>query len=215
MARKFWFCAALASLTFVLGCGAKKPPKLPDPVPEPEVETVKRAPPPPKKKKCESFDEACKALAGTKARVPQGLFTLEPPMGWLYAQLEGATVAKLPGAGPCVAVAAFDSSDTKAELKNREAALEAVAKEAGLTLPKQKVVWKRPADKKDVHGLKVRLWQVEGAMRSEKKGPLLVFEAVSSDGKTTLVGVGFVPSDEATGADEAIMQSIESIEAAQ
>ena len=159
MARTLWLYTALASAALVLGCGAKKPPKPPEPTTvEPAPELAERAPPPPKKK-CEALDEACKALAGTKARVPHGPFTIEPVSGWIYAQLETATVAQTSPTGPCLAAVGFDpgdAKDAKKELANREAALEVAVKEAGLTLPKKKVGWKKPDEKKDVHGLKVR-----------------------------------------------------------
>ena len=216
MARTLSVYIALAAAALVVGCGPKKPPKPPEPdVTEPAPELAERAPPAPKKKKCEALDEGCKAMAGTKARVPHGPFTIEPANGWLYAQLETATLAQTSGAGPCLAAVGLDASDAKKDAANREAALEAAAKEAGVTLPKKKIGWKKPDDKKDVHGLKVRLWQVDGATRSDKKGPLLVFDATSADGKSALVGVGFVPADDASNADQAIMTSIESIEAAQ
>ena len=216
MARTLSVYIALAAAALVVGCGPKAPPKPPEPeVTEPAPELAERTPPAPKKKKCEALDEACKALAGTKARVPHAPFTLEPAAGWTYAQLEAATIAQTSGTGPVLAAVGFDPSDAKKDVANREAALEVAAKEAGVTLPKKKIAWKKPEDKNDVHGLKVRLWQVEGATRAEKKGPLLVFDAVSADGKAALVGVGFVPADDGSNADQAIMQSIESIEAAQ
>jgi hypothetical protein len=209
-----WLVPALATAALVLGCGSKKPPQAPEPEPSaPVAELEERAPPPPKKKKCESLDEACKALAGTKAKILRTPFTFDVAVGWLYAQHEPATLAQASGVGPVLAAAAI-GGDPKKELAEREAALEVVANEAGISLPKKKVQWKKPQDKKDVHGLKVRMWQVDGATRGDKKGPLLVFDATSSDGKA-LVGLGFVPADDSTNADEAIMQSIESLEGGQ
>jgi hypothetical protein len=215
MARTLSVYIALASAALVLGCGSKKPPKPPEPtIAEPPPELAERAPPP-KKKKCEALDEGCKALAGVKARVAHAAFTIEPAQGWTYAQLPAATVAQASESGPCLVVVALEGVDPKKDAQAREAALDAAAKEAGVALPKKKVGWKKPDDKKDAHGLKVRLWQLDGATRGEKKGPLLVFDATSADGKPALLGVGFVPSDDSSAADEAIMSSIMSIEAAQ
>ena len=53
-------------------------------------------------------------------------------------------------------------------------------------------------------------WQAEGAARGTKKGPLLIFADTGKEGDV-LLGLGFVPDDDSSGADAAILASIESI----
>ena len=79
---------------------------------------------------------------------------------------------------------------------------------------KKKIGWKKSAQTKDVGPLKVELWQVEGGVRGGKKSPLLVFATVLPEGKSVL-GIGFVPDDDGSNADAAILKSMESIAAAE
>ena len=72
-----------------------------------------------------------------------------------------------------------------------------------------KVNWKEPGDTKDIFGKKIALYEVEGAERNTKKGPMLVI--AGPIGETLWVlGVGFVPDDDQNGAG-AIMKAIESL----
>ena len=71
--------------------------------------------------------------------------------------------------------------------------------------------WKKPDDTKTIGPLKLGLWQLdEAGVRGAKKGPLLVVAGPTSDSKG-VVGVGFVPDDDKSSADMAIMKSIESL----
>lgn len=172
-----------------------------DAEPEPE-------PPPPK---CEALDEKCKAKDDTQAKIAKSDFSFKPTKGWVYAQGADATVAQTGDDGAAVALAQAETgTDAKQEGAKRDAALEELAKQIGVTLPKKKVNWKKPAEKKPVGSLEVGLWQLDGGARGEKKGPLLIFGATLPEGKV-LLGVGFVPDDDSSGADAAILASIESI----
>lgn len=199
--------AALAALAAACS-STPQPPAHAEPTSEPAVEAP---PPPPKKKKCEALDEKCEAKDSTKARIAKSDLVFKPAKGWVYAQGEAATVAQAADDGPAVAVAQFDV-DPKQDAANREAALAELAKEIGVTLPKKKINWKKPDDSKEMGDLKLGLWQIDGGARGEKKGPVLFFAAPVADGKV-LLGVGFVPGDDASGADAAILESIESIAA--
>jgi len=193
------------AVAFTLGCGSKPPP----PPEEPKIE----APPPPKPKpKCIELDEKCEAKEDTRAKIKNAELVFTPAAGWVYAQGEDATIAQMSEDGPAIAFAVFeaDAKDAKKDIANREAAMEALLTKLNIQPPKKKVVWKKPADTQDVGDLKVSLWQLEGGARAEKKGPLLIIATSVADDKGVL-GVGFVPDDDKSGADEAIMKSIESI----
>jgi hypothetical protein len=194
--------AALAALA----SGCPKPPP-PAPPPEPTVE----APPPPPK--CESFSEKCAGKADTRAKITNAGLVFSPAAGWIYAQQSSSTVAQASDSGPAIAFLGIDldAKDTKKEIGAKDAALAELVKQLGLTPLKRKVAWKKPDDKKTVGALKLDLWQLEeGGVRGPKKGPLLVVAGPVSDGKT-VVGLGFVPDDDKSSADVAIMKSIESL----
>ncbi|HVY49474.1 MAG TPA: hypothetical protein VHB21_26460 [Minicystis sp.] len=207
-----------------LGCGSKPPPP-PAPPPEPLVAKVEPPPPP----KCEALEESCKADAKTHARIARTSYVFSPVAGWVYAQTEAATVTEANAeAGPAMVVAGYDANkDAKKELSDRDQAFATIAKEIKLTLPKAKANWKKPLctcsakackgsggdlckAMKPVSELKASVWQLDGGMRGGKKGPMLIVQAPLGDGKA-LLGVGFVPDDDQTAADQAILKSIESI----
>lgn len=195
---------ALAALT--AACGSTPKPPEPPPAPTPTIEEL--PPEPPKPKPCEALDEKCDAKDSTKAKIAKSDFVFKPAKGWIYAQGQEATIAQAADDGPAVVVAQFDI-DPKQEAANREAALGELSKQINVTLPKKKLNWKKPDDAKAIGDLKLGLWQIDGA-RGDKKGPLILFAAPVADGKV-LLGVGFVPSDDSSGADAAILESIESI----
>lgn len=204
MAARTPLLVAIAGL--VLACSSPPPPKPPEPEPPPPPPRVEK----PKPKKCEALEEKCEGASGKKARVSGAPFSFEPASGWAYAQEEAVTIAQTADSGPAVALVAHDTGDAKAQPTNRDAAFDALIKRLALTPPKKKVGWKKPAEVKDVGELKISLYQLEGAARGDKTGPLLVFAAPLPDGKS-LLGVGFVPEDDESSADAAILQSIESI----
>jgi hypothetical protein len=218
----------LALAAFAVGCGSKPPPPA-EPAPEPPPAPKAEPPPPPK---CETPSENCKAVAETRARIAGSSYVVTPVAGWTYAQLQNVTIAQINAENsPAMVIAAYDADakDAKKELAQRDTAFADLSKEIGLTLPKNKVNWKQPTCKcagagkacagsggdlckamKPVSDLKVSVWQLDGATRGGKKGPLLVLQAPLEAGKA-LLGVGFVTDDDATGADQAILKSIESI----
>jgi hypothetical protein len=204
--------ALMVGVAFAAGCSHPPPPKAPDP-PEEVEETP---PPPPPKPKCEALDEKCSAKDDTRAKIAKTDLALTPPSGWTYAQTDAATVAQVDDGGATVAATGFEADpkeagNAKKLADDRQAAFESLAKAIGVTPPKAKVNWKKkPDDVKKVAGLSVALWQLDGGARGDKKGPLLVFAADIADGKE-LIGIGFVPADDESGSDEAILKAIDSI----
>lgn len=196
-------------MAFAAACSKTPPPKPPEPEP-PKPEPAKQAEPPPAPKKCETLDEGCKAEADTKARVARAPLQFVPATGWTYAQGETITIAQLSDDGPCIAMMTYEVGDGRMEIVNREGALDVLAKQVGVTLPRKKPAWKRPDEQKKIGGLDVSMWQSDGGARGDKKGPLLVFDA-RIEGAKALLGIGFVPADDASAADEAILKSIESL----
>jgi hypothetical protein len=188
--------------------GCPKPPP-PPPQPEPEVR-----PPPAPPPKCESLSEKCSAAADTKARITNSGLVFAPPPGWTYAQLSSATLAQASDSGPALAFLGvdLDPKDAKKELAAREATLTELVKQIGLAPLKRKVNWKKPDDpKKAVGSYKADFWQFEeGGVRGQKKGPLLIVVIPVAEGKGVM-GVGFVPDDDKTSADAAILKAIESL----
>lgn len=170
-------------------------------------------PPPPAPKPCKALDEACQAEESTRAKIARSSFVLTPVKGWTYAQAESATIAQAAAEGPALATAQVDVGEGKQAAEKRDAALDALAREIDVTLPKKKVNWKKPLETKDIAGRKIGLWQSEGAARGSKKGPLLIFADTGKEGEI-LLGLGFVPDDDSSGADATILQSIESISVA-
>ncbi len=186
-----------------VGC-AKPPP--PEPPPE-------APPPPPPPPKCESFSEKCQSKADTRAKITSSDLVFSPAAGWIYAQQSSSTLAQASETGPAIAFLGidYDAKDAKKEVASKDAAVTELSKQLGLTPLKRKVSWKKPDDNKTISGMKVQLWQLEEAgVRGLKKGPLLVVSATAADGKA-VVGLGFVPDDDKTAADVAIMKSIESL----
>lgn len=153
------------------------------------------APPPAPPKKCEALSDKCAAKSSTKARISKSTFALTPVSGWMYAQTENALVAQSSDAGAAMVAVGYEAASAKEDIKSREAALDAAAKEIGVTLPKKKVAWKSPIDTKEASGLKIPLWEWEGATRKDKKGTLIVFASTLPENKG-FVGFGFVPDDE-------------------
>jgi hypothetical protein len=193
--------------TLAAGC-----PKPPPPPPQPEAET---APPPPPK--CESFSEKCEAKPDTKAKITSSALVFTPAPGWTYAQQSSTTIAQASEQGPSIAFIGIDIDvkDLKKDLANRDTALAELVKQLGLAPLKRKVQWKKPDDTKTIGTMKLGLWQLEEAgVRGTKKGPLLVVAGPTGEGKG-IVGVGFVPDDDKSQADVAIMKSIESLGKAQ
>jgi hypothetical protein len=201
--RPFKTLALALLVAASVGC-AKPPP--PEPPPE-------APPPPPPPPKCESFSEKCQSKPDTRAKITSSDLVFTPAPGWVYAQQSSSTLAQSSETGPGIAFLGidFDAKDAKKELASKDAAVTELSKQLGLTPLKRKVSWKKPDDNKTIGGMKVQLWQLEEAgVRGLRKGPLLVVAATAADGKA-VVGLGFVPDDDKTAADVAIMKSIESL----
>jgi hypothetical protein len=186
---------------------AKKKPKGDDPF------SKKDAKPPPK---CEAMSEKCVADKTTQAKIPEASFVVfTPPSGWTYAQESSVSVAQTADEGPALAVAAFtvapdEGKDPKKLDKRRDTLLNALGERLALKMPKAKVLWKKADKTLSVGTYAVSLYQVEGAGRGSKKGPLLVFSsALNAD--VVLLGLGFVNDDDTTDADGAILAAIQSL----
>jgi hypothetical protein len=192
-----------------LGCGSAKV-NAQVGTSEPSASAEPEPAPPPKKKKCESFADGCQGEAGTRVKIANSDQTIEPVTGWTYAALPEATISQLGDSGPAFAATGYDTGDAKQDIPNREAAVATLAEKVGVTVPKRKIKWNKPLESHEVGPLKVSMWQGEGAARSDKKGPMLVFSAPLRDGKA-VVGIAFVPDDDTTSADAAILQSIDTI----
>ncbi|MFT3769845.1 MAG: hypothetical protein QM820_30800 [Minicystis sp.] len=110
-----------------------------------------------------------------------------------------------------------DPKDAKKDAAARDAALTELVKQLGLNPLKRKVSWKsKPDETKSVGTMKIGLWQLEEVgVRGTKKGPLLVVAGPTGEGNKGIIGVGFVPEDDKSQADVAIMKSIESLGKAQ
>lgn len=207
-----------ASLAFgPSACASKPPPPPPPPVveaPKPPPPKVVEAPkPPPPPPPCEALTEKCAAEKTTIARIARTsdlVFT--PPLGWFYAQETEASVAQVGDDGPGFALVAVElvAKDAVKSAAARDAAVAALGKRLGLTLPKQKINWKKADKTIDVDGHPFALHQIEGAARAGKKGPLLVFTTTLSD-TSAIVGAGFVDDDDKTDADVAILDSMKTI----
>lgn len=201
--------AALALATAVVACA--KPPKPPPPPPPPVVEAPPPAPPP-----CERLEEACTADAKTKAKVSSSELTFTPPAGWKYAQEPDGTIATADRSALVLVVKDVGPASAKGAEKERakvrDQAAEVALKRLGVTFKKRKKpVWPRKPDKTmKIGDLSVALFQMEGALRETTSGPLLAFTA-DVPGSKLLVGFAFVPADDTSGADEAVLRSLESL----
>ncbi|WP_437668588.1 hypothetical protein [Sorangium sp. So ce131] len=203
--------ALSAAAALAAACSSPPPPQ-----PEAPAPIATPAPPPPEPappKPCKALDEQCQAEESTRAKIARSSLVFAPVKGWTYAQGESATIAQAADEGPALATAQVDVGEGKPATEKRDAALDALAQEIKVTLPKKKLNWKKPDDVKDIAGRKIGLWQKEGAARGTKKGPLLIFADTGKEGEI-VIGLGFVPDDDTTGADATILQSIESISVA-
>jgi hypothetical protein len=197
---------AAGTTSAVLACHKPPPPAAPPP-PPPVVEAPPPPPPPPPK--CEALSEACTGHAGVVARVRTSGFGVAVPEGWTYAQQDDGTVATANGA--IFALTTYDAgADKKTGDANRDAAFDALVKLLGIAAPKHKVGWTHPAKKSKVGALDMALWQTDNVAKADKKGPVLVFGAQLPD-KSWLLGAGFVPEDDKSDSDKAILGAIDSV----
>ncbi len=194
-------------LTGVAGCSSAPPPRPPPPEVEKEPE-----PPPPPPPKCEAIKEQCKAQADTTARIPGSHYHFAPPEGWIYAQLEEATVAQLGDDGPVLVLTTFESGKAA---KERVELVKSFSELVLITVPKRLRFRKRDTPGRDdytvteIAGLEMTLWDRPKATRGEDKGPLLVLSAKLGD--RDLFGLGFAPKDDDTGT-KAILDALQSLE---
>jgi hypothetical protein len=106
-----------------------------------------------------------------------------------------------------VVVSTFDLVSSEA---NREGAFAALVNLLGVSPPKHKVGWTHPVKKSRVGALEVSFWQADDVTKGLKKGPVLLFGTELPD-RTWLLGAGFVPDDDKSDSDKAILASVESI----
>jgi hypothetical protein len=194
--------AVLGVAVLFAGCH-HPPPPAPPPPPPPVV--APPPPPPPPPPKCEALSEGCVGQNGTVARVKRSGFGLAVPTGWTYAQTEDATIMTSNDA--MLVVSTFDLVSSEA---NREGAFAALVNLLGVSPPKHKVGWATPGKKTRVGGLDVSFWQADDVTKGLKKGPVLLF-GTELPSKSWLLGAGFVPSDDKSDADKAILGAIESL----
>ncbi len=152
------------------------------------------------------------AKEGASARVVDSGLRFEPPVGWEYAQQADATVVTSSGARFAMTTHEVgDARDVRKQLTLRLNAFDALLKLMGVTPPRARYFWMKTPDMvKKVGNLKVTLWQLDGASREASKGPLLIFAAPLSRTKA-LIGVGYVPEDDKSGADAAILKAIDTL----
>ena len=196
---------AAATLLALAGCQPTPPPK-PPPTPPPVVEP----PPPPPPPKCESLEEKCVSTPESRIAIDGTKLTLAPPPGWTFAHATGGTIALSNTSAIAVAVFAIENPKKPPP---RALALAAIVEKLAVTFPKRKgkLDFPKRADKTSTVGtLKVAFYQLDGAVRETKKGPLLVFTTSAPEGGF-LVGAGFVPEDDDSNADAAILKAVESI----
>ena len=201
--NKLWLLGCAAA--WFAGCHRAPPPAAP-PAPIAEAPPPPAPPPAPK---CETPEEACVSHADTRARIKQSGWEFAPPEGWTYAQGEDLTRAT--GKNAALAVTAREKGDDKKGREAREEMLRLLTEKLGVTLPKKKsLLAKKPDQVEKVGDLSVDLYQLDGAKRDGKKGPLLIFAADSAD-RQLIVGAGFVADDDADNSDRAILSSIRSM----
>jgi hypothetical protein len=195
-------------LSLALGCGSTQPPPKEPPATQ---EAAPPPPPPPPPPPCEALDEKCESKDDTHAKIARSDLVITPPVGWIYAQLSGATIAQKDDATIAVSGYEADAKDAKKDLANRDAAFAELLKQIGVDNPgKKKVNWKKPDAPNPVGDLKLDIWELKDWARGPKKGPLVVLAGPTSEGKGILL-VGFVPTDDKSGADDAILKSISSL----
>jgi len=186
----------------VVACSESPPPEVPKGAP----------PPPPPLPKCEALAEACLARADTKARLPGLDWTITPPKGWRYAQLADVTVAEQSkDTGAVLAITSFAPPKASWELKKaRIDALDALAKSWNVQLAFKNIVdlhLRGPdiPDTLDVAGVKLSIWEQEGAKRGAAPGNVVA--VVGSVDERELVVIAFVPKA-GSAAAEADSQSV-------
>jgi hypothetical protein len=205
--RPLTLAALSAVFALAVGCGPKKPP----PTPEPVATAAEPPPPPPK---CEAFAEKCAATAETRAKITNTELIFTPASGWIYAQLSSATVAQTSETGPAIAFTGFeaDTKDKKKDAANRDATFGELLKQLGVAPLKKKIDWKKkPTETKSVGDLKIDLWQLdEQGVRAGKKGTVIVVAGNIAENKGVM-GLSFVPDDDAGPGADAVLKSIDSI----
>jgi hypothetical protein len=197
------------SLLLLGAAGCSSAPSPPPPPPKVEKEPEPPPPPPPK---CEAIKEQCKAGQGTTARIPGTHYEFAPPEGWVYAQLEEATVAQVGDAGPVLVLTTFESGKAA---KERVALVESFCELVLIEPPKRLRFPKRDTRGRDDYtvtemaGLEMTLWDRPAATRGEDKGPLLVLSAIVGD--RDLFGLAFAPKGDDVGT-KAILDALQSLE---
>jgi hypothetical protein len=184
---------AVVALGASAACSDPPPAPQPPPAPTPEPPPV----PPPPAPKCEALKEQCKATAETRARIPGTGYTFTPPEGWIYAQLEEATVAQVGERGAVLLLTTFAPESNPAQLSKQRSDLVTSLSELVTLVPKTPVVLLKPNQETDLAGLRMSLWERKDAQRAGDTGGLLILSA-TVDGRE-LFGVGFAPSSDKEG----------------
>lgn len=200
----------MAFLVLAVGCASRAPEVAAPPAAPPLTKALEQPP------TCEDFADGCLGNRDRRARIARTFATFAPMQDWFYAQGEDATVAQSGNGASWFIATGYDhrsaARDTRQEIAIRESELDRLSRDSKVTLSKKKVSWKEPDDTKDVAGLRVGLWEVEGASRNGVEGSLLVFTASLSDDDAVL-GLAFVPADDSSGAASLILSAIDTISA--
>lgn len=179
--RKLATFCTLASL-LLFSC-KKQPPKEPEPQPDPFAGvTEPEPPPPPAKPKCESLDEACKAVADTWVDVGDGA-QFQPAKGWVYAKLEGVSVAKVEGGAAGIAYRIVSAplqpkKDSAGVIDALKPVLEALSAEVSDKSVKKKLKKDGVLDNKGP--LALSTWQIEGKVGGEDGIIIIVISKLDS-----------------------------------
>jgi len=154
------------------------------------------------------LEDGCIAGPGSRAQLEGPGFTVELPPKWRYAQ--GSLIFAVAD-GSVLAVTAQPQEANKADRVRRDDALAVLIREMKIELPKKKLVWpKKPDHIVDAGDYQVALYQFESVAREARKGTLLIF-SINPPNDDGLLGGGFVPDDDDSNADRAIMRAIRSI----
>lgn len=197
---------------FASACSSTPPPEDPQPTTaEPKKKKKKKEVAEPLKPKCESFAEECVATGDTQAKIPGSDFVFIPPIGWVFAQESGQTVAKAKDDLGYIAVTGLEGESAGDQDKMRDATYPKLFEAIGVTATdkrKKKFVpaWGKPDEERKTGDVVVKMWQADDAKHGDQSGPLLVFMTKDTSGHA-LLGVAFTKSGDTT-AIKAIEESL-------